>query len=131
MCHKLGRPDEEKDYSLNGIGIRSRTTSDVRYCVVCGAILDVDVDACSDCGYGSPDYQPPKVTNDPLVKFAKKRAEGEDERVQTVAKWLMDVERNNYKYGVVFYKYKAVYGEVLSKEIFSEAHQLSCRLKKK
>lgn len=131
VCHKLGRPDEEKDYSLNGIGIRSRTASDVRYCVVCGAILDVDVDACSDCGYSSPDYQPPKVTNDPLVKFARKRAEGDDERVQTVAKWLMDVERNNYKYGVVFYKYKAVYGEVLSKEIFSEAHQLSCRLKKK
>lgn len=131
VCHKLGRPDEDKDYSLNGIGIRSRTESNVRYCVVCGAVLDVDVDACSDCGYSSPDYQPPKVTNDPMVKFAKKRAEATDERVQTVARWLIDAKYKNHKYGVVFHKYKAVYGEDLSKEILSGARALSFELKKK
>lgn len=121
VCHKLGRPDEDKDYSLNGIGIRSRTESNVRYCVVCGAILDVDVDACSDCGYSSPDYQPPKVTNDPMVKFARKRAEATDERVQTVARWLRDILSKGHKAGSVFYRYKAVYGQDLTTDIFKAA----------
>jgi hypothetical protein len=66
-----------------------------------------------------------------MVKFAKKRAEATDERVQTVARWLIDAKYKNHKYGVVFHKYKAVYGEDLSKEILSGARALSFELKKK
>lgn len=117
-CHRLGRPDEDKVYSLEGRGIRRTTDTDVKFCPICGAVLDIDREDCVDCGYIRPDYKPPVVTNDPLIKYARKRAETAEERAKTVIRWIVDAKAKGYNMRSVFGKYAHVYGDSLSGDMF-------------
>ena len=49
----------------------------------------------------------------PLVKFARMRAQGEDERRATLHRWVRDALGKGYKPASVRYKWRAVYSEEL------------------
>jgi DNA repair protein RadD len=121
VSHEHGRPEDDRSYSLDGRGIR--LSDPQSYCPVCGAPR-MPPDACEACGYvaaGDETGKPDKVTGDTLVKYARKRAEDESQRVRTLAKWIAVARANSYKPGWVRAKYRAVYGNWPSSALLDAA----------
>jgi superfamily II DNA or RNA helicase len=110
VSHELGRPDDDRVYSLDGKGIRSK--DDVVYCPVCGAIREPG-EGCNGCGWqpAAEPAKPDSVLGVPLVKFAAKRREGDEKRAETLARWLRAARERGAKEGAALHKYKAVYGD--------------------
>jgi len=107
---RIGLPDDDRAYSLEGHGIRLATE---RHCQVCSAVIESY--PCPACGYcpEAGDAAETVVTGDPLVKFARKRAEGEAERHATLLRWVREALGRGWKPGSVRFKWRAVYGEDL------------------
>lgn len=121
VSHEFGEPAEDRFFSLDGKGIR-RSDSAV-YCPVCGAAREAG-EGCALCGW-APSGEPMKgdtVTNDPLVKFARKRAEGDDDRARTLARWIELAKVKGYKPGWWRHRYTAVYGAPPAPEVIAAAH---------
>lgn len=109
--HEHGRPDDEREYSLAGRGIRLRDPNS--YCPVCGAAR-TPPDPCEACGFapsGEDLAKPDHITGDPLVKYAAKRAEDDDKRVATLARWISLARAKGYKDGWWKKRYEVVYGQ--------------------
>lgn len=107
---RIGLPDDERVYSLEGRGIRLATE---RHCQVCSA--PIESYPCAACGYcpTQGDAAETEVMGLPLVKFARMRAQGEDERRATLHRWVRDALGKGYKPASVRYKWRAVYSEEL------------------
>lgn len=113
VIHVHQHPTKDRTYSLEGKGISGANDNDVdtgSSCRVCGAPIEPG-EACGDCGTEPRQITPPKVTGDPLVKYASKRAEGEDKRAATLARWTLEGRAKGYKPGFARGRYKVVYGE--------------------
>jgi len=120
VSHELGRPEDDRVYSLDGKGIRSK--DDAVYCPVCGALREAG-EACVACGWApsSDPSKPDAILNTPLVKYAAKRREDESARAETLARWIADARAKGHKEGAVMHKYRAVYGEWPSRELVRAA----------
>lgn len=108
-----GHPEDDRQYSLEGRGIRGAEempVDDQASCRVCGAPIRSG-EACAECGTEPKEIEPPSVANVGLVRYASKRAESEDERVNTAARWIAAGQAKGYKPGWWKAKYKAVYGD--------------------
>ncbi len=117
VSHEHGKPEDERDYSLDGVGIRLRDPNS--YCPVCG-VARTPPAPCEACGYapsGEDLAKPDKFTGDPLVKYAKLRAEADDARAKRLARWIADAERKGHKPGAWKHKFNAVYGMWPSKAL--------------
>lgn len=112
VSHVLDHPEDDREYSLEGKGIRSSGADDVdpgTSCRVCGAPT-VPGEPCPDCGTEPKEIKAPEVTGDPLVRYAAKRAESDDRRAATLARWIAVGIDKGWKSGASFHKYRAVYG---------------------
>lgn len=110
VVHVHGRPDEDRSYSLEGRAIRLDDDAPAaRFCLVCGAPL-AGV-ACEECGKAPNELEAPKVTGTALVKYEKKRRESDDDRISTLARWLLVARSKGFKEGWAHAKYRAVYGD--------------------
>jgi superfamily II DNA or RNA helicase len=121
VSHDHGRPEDDREYSLDGKGIRLKDPNS--YCPVCGAPKERG-ESCASCGYvpsGEDAQKPDKIVGEPLVKFAAKRAENDDQRFETLVRWMRDAKRKGYKPGYVRAKWKAVYGIGLTSAEISRA----------
>ena len=108
VSHDLGRPDDERVYSLDGRGIR--LVDQNCYCPVCGAPRESG-EPCAACGWKpESDEGGDSITGDKLEKYARKRGEDSEQRFKTLVKWMRVAKANNYKPGWVFMKWKVVYG---------------------
>lgn len=106
VSHVHGPPDEERIFSLEGKGI-SRVGAK---CQVCShPIIEYP---CQNCGYYPDKVQPTAdtITGDKLEKFARKRAEGPDERRATLLKWAQAYAGRGKSPWAAVHKFKAVYG---------------------
>jgi superfamily II DNA or RNA helicase len=123
VSHELGEPADERVYSLDGKGIRLRDEN--VYCPTCGSPREVG-EPCPSCGWkpSVDEARPDRVTGDPLVKFAAKRAEDEDARAATLARWMRTAHEKGYKPGWLRAKYAAVYGAPPSPDLVAAARQL-------
>lgn len=121
VSHELGRPDDDRVFSLDGRGIRAK--DDAVYCPVCGA-LRTPGEGCNACGWqpAAEPTKPDSIVNAPLVKYAAKRRESDEDRASTLARWLLDAKTRGYKPGWAFGKYRAVYGGPPSMAIRSAAY---------
>jgi DNA repair protein RadD len=109
VSHDHGRPEDDREFSLDGRGIRLRDPNS--YCPVCGAPR-TPPDACESCGYaasGEDAAKPDVVTGDRLVKYARKRQESGEDRFATLVRWMRVAKEKGYKPGWLFAKWKAVY----------------------
>jgi superfamily II DNA or RNA helicase len=108
--HIWGRPEDERLYSLEGRGIRKASM----LCAVCKRAIDEY--PCPNCGYqphaaeGSEDA-PDEITHDPLVRYARKRAEVPEEREATLERWYLHGMIKGWKLGWASNKFHIVYGE--------------------
>jgi superfamily II DNA or RNA helicase len=117
--HQHGMPEDERLFKLHGRAIQK---AEVSHCAVCTAALVDGTYPCIACGYqpqGSKTTT--RVTNDPLVRFARKIAEGPEQRRETLQRWIGQAVSKGYKPTSVFYKWKAVYSEQLPRALFNEA----------
>lgn len=125
VTHRFGSPEEPREYSLDGIGIKRKNLEqgDERFCQVCGALLDAP-GACPDCGL-SREVKIPEVVNVDLLKFAAKRREGEEKRLETLKRWVAAALEKGHKPGSAWFKFKAVYGVEPTREMW----RLACPVK--
>lgn len=114
VSHDHGHAEDDRIYTLDGKGISSPKESVPGiFCAVCGCIVESypsTLTPCPECGHAPP---PPemKVTGDPLVKYASKRAEPQEKRVETFARWIRESRAKGWKQKAPHGKYRAVYGE--------------------
>jgi superfamily II DNA or RNA helicase len=106
--HEHGQPAEDRTYSLTGEAI-STPTAGPRHCPVCTSPLKLTDRTCA-CGWSVEEVEAPKVVSTPLVKFAAKRRETDDQRAASLARWLNEAKVKGHKDGAAYYKYQAVYG---------------------
>lgn len=112
VTHVHLMPEDERIYSLEGKGI---TAAQIAKCKVCKSMLGPGGYPCGVCGYapeaGDDQATPTRVTNDPLVKFARKIAEGPEQRFETLVRWLRAADAKGWKRSSVRHKWRAVYQE--------------------
>lgn len=63
--HLHGLPDDDREYSLDGKGIRAKKKASLRQCRLCGRI-GRPTDAVCACGFAWPLPEPPSVTGDAI-----------------------------------------------------------------
>lgn len=109
VSHYHGEPADDREYALDGRGISAK--AEAVYCPVCGAER-APGEGCESCGW-QPDSggrSELEVTNDPLVKYAAKRAESPEQRRATLERWQAEGRARGHKPGWAAAKFKAVYG---------------------
>jgi superfamily II DNA or RNA helicase len=108
---RIGLPDDERVYSLEGRGIRLAET---RKCQVCSAVLEGY--PCASCGYcpEAGESAATVVVGVPLVKFERMRQMAEDDRKRWVVERVRRAIEKNHKPASVKHVYRAVFGEDLS-----------------
>jgi superfamily II DNA or RNA helicase len=110
VSHEHGLPEDEREYSLEGRGIRLRDPNS--YCPVCGA-LKPPGEACGSCDYapsGEDNAKPDRVVGAPLKPYHRLRVEEDPARARRLANWIVYARRHGYKDGWWKAKFHAVYG---------------------
>jgi superfamily II DNA or RNA helicase len=124
--HSHGPPDEDREYSLEGKGIRRKDKTEETFCQVCGT--PVEEYPCSKCGFdptGSR-YENPNYTGDRLAeRYARKRTEDDETRAKNLSRWLAEARAKGWKFWSAHKKFEAVYGVKPSAEIIASARLLS------
>jgi len=109
VSHAHGKPEDDRTYSLDGRGISSG--GDGSTCPTCGGPINFEGAGCPACATSDGvDTGPLSVTGDALVKYAAKRAESEEKRAETLARWIAVGRSKGWKQGAALAKFKAVYG---------------------
>ncbi len=129
-----GAPDANRTYSLTGKGIRSKDDLDVEqsYCPVCGQPVEAAPNSwpCVVCGHQpSSQIDTPRYTGDELAeRYAGKRNEADEIRIETLARWYAEAKSRSGERGrwAALAKYNAVYGAPASAVIDAQAWIL-CR----
>ena len=110
VSHEHGHPTEDREYSLDGTGIRSRDKgTEQSYCRVCGAPI-MPGTGCDECGIGARVGKPVRVTGDALVPYAAARKQPVEARAANWLRWRAEGVAKNFKPGWARAKYRAVYG---------------------
>lgn len=115
-----GAVEDEREYSLEGKGIRLKSETGPSFCV-CGFPKPPGESTCPDCGRSPPPLAMPKVTHDPLEAQQKAAAVPESKKVDDLAYWLRMAHANDYKHGWVIHRYKAKYFAYPSSKIEAAA----------
>lgn len=114
---KHGAPDEDREYSLEGDGIRRKglVRGPERFCGVCGALLVGDeaifCEACVADGVERPELKAPDVVNEKLVKYEYKRRETPEEREAYFEKISTEGRSKGWSPWAAVKKFTVVYGE--------------------
>lgn len=109
--HTHGSPDEEREFSLIGKGIRAKNRSNGSTCFVCGSL--VDSWPCDVCGHepeGGVREEIRIVGGDLAVRYAEKRSEDSDTQIDTLARWIAEARARGWKEWSAVRKYGHVYG---------------------
>jgi DNA repair protein RadD len=120
ISHLHGMPEDERVYSLDGRGIALAG----RVCKVCGQPL-IEY-PCAGCGYapeaGEGDEDEGSVVDDaPINKYARKIAEGPEQRHETAVRWIRAAILKGHNPKAIFFKWHAVYQERLSPHAYMRA----------
>ncbi len=106
-----GKPDEERQYSLTGKGIRRKGAKTLeQFCIACGCLCDPDAEVCNGCGIEKPQLTAPTITGDKMEKFAFIRSRTEAEKRKH---WLQLVAKHanlGHAPGAAYHVFKSAYG---------------------
>lgn len=124
--HSHGDPDEDREYSLTGKGIRRKEDVETVFCPTCGS--PVDEWPCEVCGYDPTGARakPPRYTGDALAeRYAGKRAEDDGKRIESLARWISESRARRWKPWSAFAKFTSVYAMAPTPEMIHKATELS------
>lgn len=124
VSHEHGRPEEEREYSLDGRGIRLRDPNS--YCPVCGSPR-TPPDPCTSCGYepsGEDGLKPDKIVGVKLVPYAHLRSDNDDARIRRLARWMSEAKRRGFKDGWFKAKFNAVYQQWPTAGMMQKAREI-------
>lgn len=124
VSHEHGRPEDEREYSLDGRGIRLRDANS--YCPVCGAPR-TPPEPCASCGYepsGEDGMKPDRVVGVKLVPYAHLREDDDATRVRRLARWMIEAKRRGFKDGWFKAKFNAVYQQWPSASMIEKAREI-------
>lgn len=112
VSHEHGHPEDDREYSLEGRGIRLRDPNS--YCPVCQQIKTPG-EPCSYCPYkpsGESRALPDKVVGVELKPYYRVASEKDDDdrRAARLAKWIAYARRMEFKDGWWKAKFHAVFG---------------------
>jgi hypothetical protein len=118
--HTHGPPEEDRIYSLDGRGISRAGAT----CKVCGS--PIVAYPCPECDYNPEAGETAESVVDgvPLEKFARKLAEGPEQRWETCVRWVRAAIQKGWKVSSVRHKWRAVYKEDLPFEWLRKAEDL-------
>lgn len=125
-----GAPDADRTYSLTGKGIRKKEDDEDfgPACPVCGQPI-VPGEPCAVCGFlaeGSSQIEEPRYTGDELAeRYAGKRSEDDDKRIDTLARWYAEAKARKHQPWAATAKYEAVYGAKPTTSIQVQAEALA------
>jgi len=120
---KHGRLDDERTFSLDGIGIRSKgKVSKDSYCQICGCI---ECEHTSSSKVDAPVYTGSELTE----RYAGKRRETDTKRIETLAMWLAEERDRGYRRGAAFSKFLPVYGVYPTEVEKCEAASMSASIR--
>jgi superfamily II DNA or RNA helicase len=123
--HDYGKPEEDRVYSLEGEAIRKR--SDVqaaRKCAMCAAPLDHDWTLCDRCGFLRPELRVPRDVGLAMLKAERISRIPDDKRAATLARWMREEQKMNYRQGYAFARYKGFWKGSPSPEVLALAHKM-------
>lgn len=119
ISHVHGMPEDERVYRLTGKAIVIAGS----VCKVCGQ--PIDGYPCAACNYmpdaGEGDDLATEIDQVPINKYARKIAEGPQQRYETAVRWIKAALTKGHKPISVMYKWKAVYGERMPLDLFLRA----------
>lgn len=121
ITHILGDPDEERKYSLTGVGIARKGIAGPTYCVVCGTIMPQDVMACPTCDRPRDVAEEMKSSGDPLEKFARFKRDDDETRARRLAKFTQQEIDAGHNPKRAFHRYKGMYGAMPMPRVISQA----------
>jgi superfamily II DNA or RNA helicase len=117
-----GRPDDDRDFSLEGVGIGGAKSQVVteRLCKTCGGIVGPE-GTCLGCGEDHG-LVTPTDANIALAPW-KQRMQTDDEstRIARLAKWIDQARRSGHKWQTATYRFRGAYGVMPSGKIVSAA----------
>lgn len=126
-----GAPDADRLYSLTGKGIRAKDDLEIEqsYCPVCGQPVEAAPNSwpCAVCGHQPEGYiEAPRYTGDELAeRYAGKRAENDEKRIETLARWYAEAKARGNRPWAAVAKYAAVYGAPPNESLRVAAETLS------
>jgi superfamily II DNA or RNA helicase len=119
VTHLLGDPLEDRDYSLDGTGIKRRgATALSAYCICGNVVGDCQCDRSNESVIA-------KASGDKLTKFDVIRMDSEAARVARLAKWIGEEQRNGNKWQRALYRYRGAYGASAPSHIVSNARAIA------
>lgn len=126
VSHDHGLPSDEREYSLEGCGIRLRDPNS--YCPVCGG-LKPPGEPCGSCDYapsGEDKAKPDVIKGVALKPYMRLRETDDDvKRAERLARWLRDCAIKGHKEGAAKHKFNAVYGHWPTGAMMAAARKLS------
>jgi superfamily II DNA or RNA helicase len=115
VSHVHGMPEDERLYRLTGQAIALAGAA----CRSCGA--PIDVYPCPACGFSPSlpldlDTSGTVIVHETMQKFARKIAEGPQQREETFHRWIAAARAKGWKLRSVGFKWKGVYGTPVEAE---------------
>jgi DNA repair protein RadD len=120
VTHLLGDVDEERTFSLDGVGVRRKIASLYSYCKACGSPMPAD-GACTGCGR-ERDVRAAEISGNTLDKFAAYKREPDDARAYRLARWMREARGLGQNWRRALYRYAGVYGAMPPGRVVSLAH---------
>ncbi len=113
--HVHGEPDEPRTWHLEGKAARrANDSTDVRFCPVCGAIVTPPL-GCEQCGYaGEMKKRKPRVLGLPIDRFARERAQSDEQQIKALAGYLRAARAKGYREGWAFKCWTHKYGRTVT-----------------
>jgi superfamily II DNA or RNA helicase len=119
LAEEHGRPDADREFSLEGLGIRQLGQNpEIRFCKVCGAVLGPN--GCPDCAAG--ELETPRSLGLDLKPWQGKiRQEKLEQRIDRLANRIGEARRKGHKDAAVRFWYRACYGMFPRRELWTAA----------
>jgi superfamily II DNA or RNA helicase len=123
VTHVLGHPYADREYSLEGQGIRGASEAvRLRLCGRCKSEMPEE-GPCERCGWVRPPPETPKETGDKLDRWAFLQGDDLETRVGRMTRWAREADRGDKRKALVsaIMRFTAVYGRP-PKEIIGQAN---------
>lgn len=121
--HEHGLPDEPRDYSLDGLGIKTGEKVDpVRQCPSCGRVVRAGLyvdSTCPECGYVIPARPDPAVRREKIGQICESHPD--TRRTEKLRELCQIAKKKGYKIGWALMQYKVRYGSWPTDEIKQNA----------